>query len=194
MHEGGPLWERGDQDMLVVGMGAGAARAQAVERRDAQSRREVAVAAAAGRSLGQLEARPARPGELAGFLEEGRVGVVRSIGGRLNDPLSVRRILGIDWARALPSADSIRVSSARVATRTSISAEACAGTTLVVVPPRMTPTLMVVPAARSCKSWSLRIWWASSTIALRPCWGATPAWAALPSTSRWNRPTPCARS
>ena len=78
----------------------------------------------------------------------------------------------------------------REATRTSISADAWAGTTLVVVPPWMTPTLMVVPAARSCSAWSLRIWWASSTIALRPCWGATPAWAALPSTSRWNRPTP----
>ena len=41
---------------------------------NSQSRREVAVAAAAGRSFGQLEAQASRAGELAGFLEQGRVG------------------------------------------------------------------------------------------------------------------------
>ena len=84
----------------------------------------------------------------------------------------------------------IRSASARVVTRTSISADACAGTTLVVVPPWITPTFSVVPAAGSCRSWTRRTWWASSTIALRPSSGATPAWAALPWISRRNRPTP----
>ena len=40
--------QRVDQHVLVVGMGAAAACAQAVERRNAQGRGEVAVAAAAG--------------------------------------------------------------------------------------------------------------------------------------------------
>ena len=37
MDEGGSLCERGNEDMLVVGMGARAARAQPVQGRDAQS-------------------------------------------------------------------------------------------------------------------------------------------------------------
>ena len=137
VHEGGPFGQRVDQDVFVVGMGAGAARAQAVEGRDSQSRGEVAVAAAAGRSLGQLEAEAAGASELPGFLEKGRVG-----GGSLHrrpvERAAQRQsIVGVDGARALRRADSIRASSAWVATRTSISAEAWAGTTLVVVPPRI---------------------------------------------------------
>ncbi len=38
-----------------------------------------------------------------------------------------------------------------------------------------------------------RIWWASSTIALRPFSGSTPAWAGRPSTSDVNRPDPLPR-
>ena len=55
--------------MLVVGVGTSAARAQAVEGRDAQRRGEVAVAAAAGRALGQLQAQ--LPADAPGLLEQG---------------------------------------------------------------------------------------------------------------------------
>ena len=54
--------------MLIVGVGAAAPRAQAVERRDAQRGGEVAVAAAAGRALGQLQAE--LTADAAGLLEQ----------------------------------------------------------------------------------------------------------------------------
>ena len=63
--------ERVDQDVFVVGVGAGAAGAQAVQGWDSQSRREVAVATAAGGSLGQLEAQACRAGELRGLSRRG---------------------------------------------------------------------------------------------------------------------------
>ena len=87
---------------------------------------------------------------------------------------------GRDRGRARGGPLRSRSASASVATRTSISADACAGTTLVVVPPWMTPTLIVVPAARSCSSWSCRTWWASSTIALRALLGRDAGVGGLP--------------
>src|SRR5260221_184550 len=51
----GARLERGDQHVLVLGMGAGADDAETVERRDAERGAEIAVAAAARRHLGQRQ-------------------------------------------------------------------------------------------------------------------------------------------
>src|SRR5262249_42457805 len=57
-----------DQDVLVLGVGAVAGAAQAVEGRDAERSGEVAVAPAAGRAVPQVD--PRRGGDGAGAREE----------------------------------------------------------------------------------------------------------------------------
>ena len=84
--QAGPFRQGVDQHVLVVGMGAAAARAQAVEGRDAQRRGEVAVAAAAGRSLRELQAKLAGQSRRA-CSKSAAIAGVRSMGGRLNDPV-----------------------------------------------------------------------------------------------------------
>ena len=77
--------------MLVVGMGAAAASTQAVERGDSERRGEVAVAAAAGRALGQLLADRSRPIRRACSNRPAIAGD-RSIGGRLKPPETSSRV------------------------------------------------------------------------------------------------------
>ena len=78
------------------------------------------------------------------------------------------------------NAGTIRASSASEATRTSISADALAGTTLGVVPPWIDADVDRRSRGRVFECLNFKIWWASSTMALRPSSGATPACAALP--------------
>ena len=69
--------------MLILGVRPSPAP-QSVEGRDAECRGEVAVAAAAGRALGQLEAEPRSDPVCLG--EKAAMAGVRSIGGRLKPP------------------------------------------------------------------------------------------------------------
>ena len=80
-------------------------------------------------------------------------------------------------------------SDARVK-RTSISARAWAATTLGRVPADATPTLIVVPLAGSASALRASTWCASSSTALIPFSGSTPAWAARPPTSRTKSAMP----
>ena len=68
-------------------------RAQAVERRDSQGRGEVAVAAAAGRALGQLQAEV--PADALRLLEQRRDGGRSLHRGPVEHPLTVSRVSGV---------------------------------------------------------------------------------------------------
>ena len=186
--EGGAFRERVDQDMLVVGMGAAAARAQAVKSGDSQRGCEVAVAAAAGGSLGELEAE--RLGRCRrAFSKRDPLAGVRSIGGRLNDPRSRQADSRIDGPSAARAA-SIRVSSARVATRTSISAEACAGTTLVVVPPSNDADIDRGPGGQVLQVLRAEDLMSELDDRAATLLGRHAGMGGLAFDSRWNRPTP----
>ena len=74
--------------------------------------------------------------------------------------------------------------------RTSISTEASAATTLVRVPPRMTPGLTEIPCCRLLNFEMAMIWRASSRMALCPLPGSRPACAATPFTLSVYSPTP----
>ena len=73
-----------------------------------------------------------------------------------------------------------RSSSSALHALTSTHTLALAGTVFDVVPPSTTVGVTLVPLAASASSSTLNTWWASSTVALTPSCGSTPAWAALP--------------
>ena len=78
---------------------------------------------------------------------------------------------------------SMRGPSALRAMRTSTSAQASAGITLLLVPPPTTPTFTVRPRLRSVQPLTVSTTRASSRMALAPFSKSTPAWAATPFTS-----------
>src|SRR5215469_7234088 len=81
--------QRREQDMLVLGMGAIAHGAEAVEGRNADRRGEIAVAAAAGRLFGEVE--PDFMGEIFGVLEKTADAVCASIGGAIDAAFDLDR-------------------------------------------------------------------------------------------------------
>ena len=74
-------------------------------------------------------------------------------------------------------------SSACDQARTSTAKRPAAGTVLDVVPAVTAVGVTVVPAASSARAATRWTWWASSTVALTPFSGSSPAWAARPTTS-----------
>ena len=80
--------------------------------------------------------------------------------------------------------------SAWLHARRSISAAACAATTLGRSPPRTVPTFTVTPVPKSVSACSAAIFCARSQMALAPISGWSPACEALPLTSSWKVPAP----
>ena len=68
------------------------------------------------------------------------------------------------------------------AMRMSTSARASAATTLVRVPPAITPGFTVMPCFRLVNAAIFGIWRANSSTALAPVWKSTPACEAFPFT------------
>ncbi len=84
----------------------------------------------------------------------------------------------------------MRGPSTRRAIRTSTSAQASAGITLLLVPPPATPTLTVRPRFKSVNPLTRSTTRASSRMALAPFSKSTPACAAMPFTSIRQLPVP----
>ena len=114
---------------------------------------------------------------------------VRSRGATRIPPLTSTMTPGVEGSMARTFRSSSSPSST-VTTRTSTLARASAAMTLGRVPPSMRPTLTVTPREGSLSR--LRIWitWESSTMALAPASGSSPACAARPRTVISKRPTP----
>src|SRR5207245_2504033 len=126
--------------------------------------------------LVSVSGKPTSPASRCASWARRMVPALRSIGGRSTPPLTRRRAPASFGCRSLMAPTTRSASEAR-AKRTSISARACAATTLGRVPPSITPTLMVVPAAGSLSALRASTCCASSSIALIPFSGSTPAWA-----------------
>ena len=170
-----------------MGMRALAVDAEPVERRGMR-RGEIAVRAAAGVGVDQLEA------DLGGE----RLGVLVERGARI--ALLVRRtveLAGDGDADAFGLATSGRGFWRRVLRHRRWSARAdrlrhrpLPAITFGRVPPRTTPTLTVTPRFRSFIASSVWMTLASSRMALRPSSGREPACAGTPLMKTSKRPTP----
>ena len=142
--QGRPVGDAVDQDAFMGGVRAFADRPQAVERRDAQRRGEVAVrSAAAG---GFFEVTPSSAASARAVWNNRRTPAERSIGGRFKPPVtSIAQRLSNGFRDA--NWRSRYRWAAALGTRTSTSTWHSAAMTLLRVPPWMTPGLTVIPAS-----------------------------------------------
>ena len=163
--------------------------AEAVEGGDAEGGGEVAVAGAAGRALGQVEAE--RPADRADPLEQARRRPgVRSIGGRLKSAGDREASSRSDRRGAPASPPRPGAASSSVATRTSICAVAWAATTFEVGPALDDADVQGRPQLGSASAVDGEDLVRQLDDGAAPFSGSTPAWADRPSIVSVNWPTP----
>lgn len=177
--------------MLGLGVCTAADATEAVEGGDTDTGSEVSVR---GSAYGEADRRVRSCSSATRSANASNgADIVPSRGGRLTPPETVTTASGWIACRARIFA-STRSCSAALVARTSTSTKASAGTVLVVVPAEMTVGVTVVACAGEDKSLIAITRRASSTAALMPFSGSSPAWAARPATWIRYSDTPCGQS
>ena len=176
--QGGAPGQRVDEDVLVGGMRAASDRAEAVERRRADARGEVAVGAPPTAAADGL--RQTQPPASARARSNSAADAAASSGGRLGPPVISNDAPGTtarSERRARIDPGLLREGRGRGRRRRTTPRR---GRCWSWCRPRITVGVTVVPAGGSASAATTSAWCASSTVALTPSSGSSPACAARP--------------